>query len=46
MRGNLVDLGLTTDDEIDALVREMDAARATVQFGRAPLCVGMVAEVP
>jgi ubiquinone/menaquinone biosynthesis C-methylase UbiE len=46
MRSNLLAQGLATDEEINALVREMDAARATVTFGTSVLAVEMIAEVP
>jgi SAM-dependent methyltransferase len=46
MRGNLVAEHLATDEEIDALARELDAARGTVEFATSPLSVEMIAEVP
>jgi ubiquinone/menaquinone biosynthesis C-methylase UbiE len=46
MRGSLVAQGLAQDEEIDALVQEMDAAQKTVEFGAAMLMVEMIAEVP
>jgi hypothetical protein len=46
MRGNAVAQSLATDDEMSALVREMDAAHGTVEFGVGPLNVDMIAEVP
>jgi ubiquinone/menaquinone biosynthesis C-methylase UbiE len=46
MRGNLVAQGLAQDEEIDALVQEMDAAQDAVEFGAALLTVEMIAEVP
>jgi hypothetical protein len=46
MRSNLLALRLTTEDDIEALVQEMEAARDTVQFGTTTLMVEMVAEVP
>jgi ubiquinone/menaquinone biosynthesis C-methylase UbiE len=46
MQGNLVAENLATDDEIDALVGEMDATPSAVEFGAGPLGVEMIAEVP
>jgi hypothetical protein len=46
MRGNLVAENLATDEEIDALARELDAARETVEFATTFLFVEMIAEVP
>src|SRR4051794_35848237 len=45
MRDNLLERNMTTDEEIAALVQEMDAAHATVQFGALSIVVEMIAEV-
>jgi ubiquinone/menaquinone biosynthesis C-methylase UbiE len=46
MRSNLLAQGLASEEEINALVQEMDAARVTVTFGTGVLAVEMIAEVP
>jgi hypothetical protein len=46
MRRNLVAQGLARDDEIEALVQEIDAAQGTVEFGASVLQVELIAEVP
>jgi SAM-dependent methyltransferase len=46
MQCNLVAENLATDQEVEALAREMDAARATVESGLAHLIVEVMAEVP
>jgi ubiquinone/menaquinone biosynthesis C-methylase UbiE len=47
MRGTLVAQSLATDEEIETLAQEMDAARTeNVQFGTVTLLVEMIAEVP
>jgi ubiquinone/menaquinone biosynthesis C-methylase UbiE len=46
MRDNLVAADLATDEEVNALVREMDASHETVEFGASNLVVDMIAEVP
>jgi ubiquinone/menaquinone biosynthesis C-methylase UbiE len=46
MRPSLVAENLTTDEEINALVRETDTARCTTEFGAYVLMVAMIADVP
>jgi ubiquinone/menaquinone biosynthesis C-methylase UbiE len=46
MRGNAIAQHLTTEDEVDALVSELDVARERVQFMAGILFVEMIAEVP
>jgi ubiquinone/menaquinone biosynthesis C-methylase UbiE len=46
MRSNLVAENLATDEEVEALAREMDAAQGTVESGVAHLIVEVIADVP
>jgi ubiquinone/menaquinone biosynthesis C-methylase UbiE len=46
MRGNLLAQRLAGDDEINALVQEMDGAQGTAEFGASMLGVDLIAEVP
>jgi hypothetical protein len=46
MRGSLVVENLATDEDVDALAREMDAARDTATYATGPLNVEMITEVP
>jgi hypothetical protein len=46
MQSNLVAENLATDEEVEALAREMEAARGTVESGVAHLIGEVIAEVP